>query len=161
MLILKFDITCGFNNLYLVEKNVEFPIALIRDQELVNRIFKRDSALANVSDQWLLDNYSDNAEQLLKDYDILEMIKFIVRVDIAGSYLYSVCFNRAKPVIPGVCELDNIRLEEIDEDEGLFIDREIQAWENAALAFNCFEEAEDQEDDEDEFSNWDGKVYQA
>ena len=51
MLILKFDITCGFNNLYLAEKNVELPIALIRDQELINRIFKRDSALANVSDR--------------------------------------------------------------------------------------------------------------
>ena len=75
----------------------------------------------------MLDYYSDIADQLLKDYDILEMIKFIVRVDIAGSYLYSVCFNRTKPIIPGVCELENIRLEEIDEDEDLFIDREIQA----------------------------------
>lgn len=159
MLVLKFDVTCGFENLYLVEKNIEFPLALVKDKELVKKLFNQESKLSEENDRWLLDNYGTRPKDLIKDYDLEEMIKFITRVDVAGSYLYSVCFNREKPIIPGICDLDNIRLEEVDEDEGVFIDRELQTWDNAALAFNCFSNQDSEEDDE--FTNWDGKVYQA
>lgn len=149
MLVLRFDVKCGFENIYIVQKDLEFPLALIKNKTLSNKLFKKDFKISNYTDEFIFENYKDDAYSLIETFDLETPIKFITRLDVACSYLYQVCYRGKKPIIPGICDIDNVRLEQINDDELDFINRELRSYDIAtAETFNCFN------DEDDELNEW-------
>ena len=51
MLTLKFDTRCGFNNIYVTEQNVQFPLPLVMNEALSMRLFKQSTMLTGASEE--------------------------------------------------------------------------------------------------------------
>lgn len=109
MLVLKYDVKCGFANVYVVERNIVFPLG-----DLLDQVRQKDG---KADEQIILEQYKACPEQLFDDYGLAEIIYTGTKLDFAKLYFKHLCIDGAtSPVLPEICEIYNIRLEEEDDE---------------------------------------------
>lgn len=132
MLNLIYDIKCGFNDLYIVEKDVEedltgvvemnkdclafeFPDDIELTEEELEE--KQDFIEYNpISEEQLYNKYKDDIDGLiayLEDNGTLDASEEATREYYAHAYFSSICFNKetGESCVPGICDYSNYRLE--------------------------------------------------
>lgn len=111
MLKLKYDVKCGWNQLYVVEKDVEFDISFLCDRESMN--LDEDDEIP--TEQELYEKYKDwHTDELIEELGLDWVIYDTTIEDYAHGFFKEV--YESQHCFPGICKISNIDLILLDDN---------------------------------------------
>jgi len=120
MIKLKYDVKCGWNQLYIVEKDLEMDITnmVIPDDDIVKQILADDPEYVKPTEQEIYDGLKDLSDKellntLKEDFGIDSAI-FEDREYYAHNYFKDIC--KKEGGLPGIFEISNIDILLVDND---------------------------------------------
>lgn len=120
MIKLKYDIKCGWNQLYIVEKDLEMDITnlVIPDDDIVEQIKVDNPEYVKPTEQEIYDDLKDLSDKqllniLIEDFGIDSAI-FEDREYYAHNYFKDICKKEGS--LPGIFEISNIDVLLVDND---------------------------------------------
>ena len=121
MLKLIYDTECGFNDVYVVEKDVEEDLTSWINN--VNEFMLESAAEIQktepdytpepYTEEWLYETYKDMPDELLSEVldGVYDCIAEFTVLESAKTYFKHICYaDPAKPFVPGRFEMTNLRL---------------------------------------------------
>ena len=111
MLKLKYDVKCGWNQLYVVEKDVEFDVSFLCNKEAMN-LDEDDEIL---TEQELYDKYKNlHNDKLLNELGV-DMLLYDITVEDYAHGLFKEVYE-SQHCFPGICKISNIDLILLDDN---------------------------------------------
>ena len=120
MIKLKYDVKCGWNQLYIVEKDIERDITnlVIPDDDIVEQILADDSEYVKPTEQEIYDDLKDLSDKQLLDTLIndfgIDCAIFENKEYYAHTYFKDIC--KKEGALPGIFEISNIDVLLVDND---------------------------------------------
>lgn len=113
MLKLVFDVKCGFESIYLVEKGLEFPLDFLTNKTLFD-LNNYNSEIEYLDENTLYLQYALNPNKFILDYKLFD----VLRVVVAQEY-FEACFKNfrrdGKIFFPELFTIENVHMEKIAE----------------------------------------------
>lgn len=115
MLSLAFDVKCGYETCFITEKNVLFPLDMILDKTLFDKVFK-DLDKKFLSETEFYQKYISFPHRIIIDYNLAKAIKTMMSLDYAAKAPN--LFDRFDPTFyPEYFKIENVRLIVDSEDD--------------------------------------------
>lgn len=112
MIKLIFDMKCGYESMFMTERNAEFPLDLLTNKVIADAYSLLGLSIDKLkSEEEIVQEYSAYPEKLIKDFNLFAILRSIV-----GAEYWNSCFRFLKTgdcqkrFFPELFTLENVRL---------------------------------------------------
>lgn len=111
-----FDVKCGYEGLYMTEKNAEFPLDFLADKAKIVRALPKTNPDDILTQKELFKKYKNRPSKILVDFNLYPIIRECISEDYKASFF----IHGNTDLFPELFVLENLRLEydgELPEDD--------------------------------------------
>jgi len=106
------DIRCGYDKLYMVEKDAEFPLDFLTNEAVMQSAMqwrKEKNKQPILTEDELLTKYMKEPEKLVQDYNLFGIIRSLLSTEYYYKYFFAVK-DPNHPFFPEYFRVENCRL---------------------------------------------------